>query len=36
MADKRQNKKPTTFEIVGLIVEIVAALAAIVQAIRWW
>lgn len=33
---KKQNKKPTTFEIVQLIIEAVVAVAALISAIKWW
>jgi hypothetical protein len=31
-----KNKNPTTYEITGLIIEAVIALAALITAIRWW
>lgn len=33
---KKQNKKPTTYEIVKLIVEALAAISAFILAIKWW
>lgn len=33
---KSKNKKPTTFEVVTLIVEAIAAIAALISAIKWW
>ncbi len=33
---KKQNKKPTTIEIATLIIEALTAVAAIINAIRWW
>lgn len=33
---KRQKKKPTAFEIVKIVIEAVAATAALILAIRWW
>ena len=31
-----EHKKPTAFEIATLIIEAVAAIAAIITAVRWW
>ena len=33
---KRKNKKPTTYEVVELIVKAIVAAAALITAIRWW
>ena len=33
---KKPNKKPTTYEIIELILKAVTALAALIQVIRWW
>lgn len=33
---KKQNKKPTTYEIVELILKALTAIAAILTAIKWW
>ena len=33
---KRQKKKPTTVEIAQLIIEAIAAIAALITAFRWW
>ena len=33
---KKPNKKPTTYEIIKLIVEALAAISALILAIRWW
>ena len=33
---KRKNKKPTTYEIVKLIIEALVAVAALISAIKWW
>lgn len=32
----KPNKKPTAFEIAELIIEAVAAIAALIAAIKWW
>ena len=32
----KPNKKPTAFEIAELIIEAVAAIAALITAIKWW
>lgn len=36
MSKKKPNKKPTTYEIVSLIIEAVVAIAALITAFRWW
>lgn len=33
---KRKRKKPTTFEIVELVIKAVVAAAALITAIKWW
>jgi hypothetical protein len=33
---KKPNKKPTTYEIVELIVKAMTAIAALIAAIKWW
>lgn len=33
---KKKNKKPTTYEIVELIIMALTAIAALIQAIKWW
>ena len=33
---KKPNKKPTTYEIIELILKAVTALSALVSVIRWW
>ena len=33
---KKKNKKPTTYEIVELIIEALVAIAALISAIKWW
>lgn len=33
---KKPNKKPTTYEIIVLILEALTAIAALVSAIKWW
>ena len=33
---KRPNKKPTAIEIAQLIIAAVAAVAALINAIKWW
>ncbi len=33
---RSKNKKPTTFEVVTLVVEAIAAIAALISAIKWW
>ena len=33
---KRQNKKPTAVDIAELIIKAVAAIAALISAIKWW
>ena len=33
---KGKNKKPTAYDIIKLIIEAVAAIAALILAIRWW
>lgn len=32
----KKNKKPTTIEIVELIIKAVVAIAALITAIKWW
>lgn len=32
----RKQKKPTTYEIVELIIKAVVAAAALITAIKWW
>ncbi len=32
----KKPKKPTTFEVAELIAVYIAAVAALIQAIRWW
>ena len=34
--DEEPNKKPTTSEIVDLILKAVTAIATLIMAIRWW
>lgn len=36
MGKRKQNKKPTNIEIAQVIIEAVAATAALISAIRWW
>lgn len=33
---KEQKEKPTAFEIAELVIKAVAAVAAIISAIKWW
>ena len=33
---KKQNKKPTTYEIIELILKAMTAIAALISAIKWW
>ena len=33
---KKPNKKPTTYEIIELILKAVTAIATLVTAIKWW
>ena len=33
---RNQDKKPTTIEIAGLVIEAVIAVATLITAIRWW
>ena len=33
---KKPNKKPTTYEIVELILKALTAIAALLTAIKWW
>ena len=33
---KKPNKKPTTYEIIELIIEALVAIAALITAIKWW
>lgn len=33
---KKKNKKPTTYEIIELIIEALVAIAALISAIKWW
>lgn len=33
---KKQNQKPTTFEIANLVIEAIVALATLITAIKWW
>ena len=33
---KKPNKKPTTYEIIELILKAITAMAALVTAIKWW
>lgn len=33
---KKPNKKPTTYEIIELILKAVTAIAALLSVIRWW
>lgn len=33
---KKQNKKPTAFEIAQLVIEAVVAIAALITAVKWW
>lgn len=33
---KKQNKKPTTYEKVELILKAATAIAALISAIKWW
>lgn len=32
----KKNKKPTTLEIVEVILEAIVAAAALISAIKWW
>lgn len=32
----KPNKKPTAFEVTQLVIEAVAAIAALITAIKWW
>lgn len=32
----KDKRKPTTFEIIKLIIEAVVAVASIITAIKWW
>ena len=36
MAKKPKQKKPTTYEIIDLILKVVTATAALISAIKWW
>lgn len=36
MGNRKRNKKPTTFEIVELIIKALVAIAALITAIKWW
>lgn len=36
MKMSKQNKKPTNIEIADLIIKAVAAIAALITAIKWW
>ena len=36
MKKKKQNKKPTTYEVASLIIEALVAIAALITAIKWW
>jgi hypothetical protein len=33
---KKPNKKPTTYEIIELILQALVAIAALISAIKWW
>ena len=33
---KEQKNKPTTYEIVGLVIKALTGIAALITAIRWW
>ena len=33
---KKPNKKPTTYEIIELILKAITAMAALITAIKWW
>ena len=33
---KKPNKKPTTYEIIELMLKAVTAIAALITAIKWW
>lgn len=32
----KPNKKPTAFEIAELVIQTIAAIAALIAAIKWW
>ena len=34
--DKKPNKKPTTYEIIELIIMALMAIASVISAIKWW
>ena len=36
MKKRRASKKPTTFEILELIIEAIVAIGTLIAAIRWW
>lgn len=36
MGKKKPNKKPTTYEIIELVLEAIVALSALLTAIKWW
>lgn len=33
---KKQNQKPTAFEIAHLVIEAIVAIATLITAIKWW
>lgn len=33
---KKQNQKPTAFEIANLVIEAIVAIATLITAIKWW
>ena len=34
--EKKPNKKPTTYEIIELIIMGLTAIASVISAIKWW
>jgi hypothetical protein len=36
MKIKAKKKKPTTFDVIELIIKAVVAAAALISAIKWW
>lgn len=36
MANKSKQKKPTTYEIIELILKAVTAIATLISVIKWW
>lgn len=36
MKNQQEKKKPTTYDVIDLIIKAVVALAALISAIKWW